>query len=233
MNDTTAKFEALERNIETNLRKSKSGIYLVIIIYVVLVSFVFAYTAFIMRELKILAKPPVVAEFIVGQVQSRMPLLTDNIKRNSNAYADVLANRTVEYARSFIPLIGDIAKGQLDETTEVINVKMKEEYLPIVEEYFKLHKVQISEMFNSLTDEQMAVQMNSMLFERLDKELDILNVPLGETINDLDARVNKLANTPNSQLTKQELAQKKIIAYWIFLLNYQEVTGFKNLNLIK
>lgn len=235
MNDITMKLEALEKNIESQLKKSKSRIIWTGIIYLIIIIFVFAYTSFIMHELRILAKPPVVAEFIVGQVQSRIPLATENLKKNSNAYADELATKTVAYIRSFIPLIGDMAKGQLDITTEMINLQMNEQYLPIIEEYFQDNKDQITDMFNMMTDEQMALEMNNMLFEKLDKNATLLNGPIGETVNDLKAKIDKLANTPNSQLTNQELAQKRIIAYWIFLVEYQELLGSKalNLNIIK
>lgn len=232
MNDTVIKLESLEKNIETQLKKSKRGIYLVVIVYVILIAFVFAYTSFIIRELKVLAEPPVVAEFIVEQVQARIPLVTDNLKRNSNAYADAIAGSTITYIRSSIPLIGDLAKGQIDKATDMINIQMNEQYLPIIEEYFKMNKVQITDIFNQLIDDQIALQMNNILFERLDSEAKLFNEPLTESINDLEAKILKLASTPNSQLTNKELAQKKIIAYWIFLINYQKLTGFSSLGVV-
>ncbi|MEI6054556.1 MAG: hypothetical protein WCR55_00740 [Lentisphaerota bacterium] len=229
MNDIMAKIEALEKSIELQFKKSKSGIIWTSVIYIVIIIFVFAYTSFIMHELRVLAKPPVVAEFIVGQVQSRIPLATANLKKNSNAYADALADKTVAYIRSFIPLIGNMAKGQLDTTAQMINVQMDEQYLPIIEDYFKANKAQITEMFNTMTDEQVALQMNNILFEKLDKNVALLNGPIADTVNELKAKIDKLANTPNSQLTNQELAQKRIIAYWIYLVKYQKPTGFKTI----
>ena len=231
MNETISKIESLERSIDSQLKKSKKALIAVVIVYVVLLVFVIGYTTFIVEYIKAVAKPPVVAEFIVGNVQAQVPKLTDNIKKNSDQYGSLLAGQTISYMRSFIPVLTDLAKVQLDKTALIINTEMNQRYLPILNDYFKLNKDQINQMFNNMTDEQIATQMNNMMFEKLDKNVELLNGPIGDSINDLRERIERLANTPNSQMNNQELAQKRIIAYWIYLLKYQKLTGFEDFKL--
>jgi len=231
MNDTTSRLESLEKSIDSQLKKSKNGLVAITVIYIILVIIVIGYTTFIVSYTKDLAKPPVIAEFIVGNIQAKVPDLTQNIKDNSKAYGNFLAKQTLVYIKSFIPLLTNMAKVQLDNTAEVINSEMNENYLPIINDYFKLNKVQINAMFKDMTDEQIAMQLNEMMYEELDKNAELLNVPIGESINQLKAKIDRLANTPNSQLNNEELAQKRIIAYWIYLIKYQDLTGFKPLKL--
>jgi len=231
MNDITTRLEVLEKSIDAQLKKSKNGLIAVAVVYIIVVLFVIGYTTFIVSYIKAVAKPPVVAEFIVGNIQSKVPAITQTLKKNSEAYGNFLAKQTLSYIRSFIPLLDDLAKAQLDKTALLVNTEMNNRYLPILDEYFKLNKDQINKMFNDMTDEQIATQMNAMMFEKLDKHAELLNGPLGDSINQLKVKIEKLANTPNSQLNNQELAQKRIIAYWIYLVKYQELTGFKDLKL--
>ncbi|HBM17468.1 MAG TPA: hypothetical protein DD381_14160 [Lentisphaeria bacterium] len=231
MNDTTSRIESLEKSIDSQLKKSKTSLIAVIAVYIVLVIIVLGYTTFIVTYTKALAKPPVVAEFIISNIQTKVPALTQTLKDNSKAYGSFLAKQTLAYIKSFIPLLANMARGQLDNTVEVINSQMNENYLPLINEYFKLNKDKINEMFRDMTDEQIATQLNEMMYEELDRNAELLNAPIGDSINQLKARIDKLANTPNSQLNNQELAQKRVIAYWIYLVKYQELTGFKALKL--
>jgi len=224
MNELHIKIEKLEQDITKQLKKAKLNVFFTIIVYIILAGFIMMYTTFVMYTFKEVATPEVIAELLVGSVQDGVPALTEDINSHSDKYAEMLAKMTIEYARNTIPEVKILIKNYLNNVANVINNEMNTRCYPIISEYFKIHKADILEAFNTMTDQEAMAHVINQLINELDECIDILRLPTIESINNLKADISRLAITPNDKLTKRELAEKRLIAYWMFLLKHEYPT---------
>ena len=228
MDKIKEKLERLEEKLNQQQKKSKSALKVTVIAYAILIIFCIAYSVYVGNSLTTLATPSTVSELIIMQAEQHIPKLNNYIAKNSNQLADNLALETVNYARLMVPTVSLVVKNQLDRLTIRINSEFNSKYLPIINTYFKENKTEIIKEINNLSDEQTAEKLTSILIDRTNVELVVINNNFTNAMVKLKKQVDTLANTPNSQLTKKELAHKKALAYWMYLMDHGKTGSLVN-----
>ncbi|MCF7792296.1 MAG: hypothetical protein K9M56_09920 [Victivallales bacterium] len=223
MSELENKIEKIENKLELQVKKSKKTLKITFIVYLVIAVFVIVYTSYITSSFKSLATPDTVAELLVTHAEKSIPKINKYLKNNADDITKKLADRTVDYTRSLIPSLGLVVKTQLDGITKSVNKEFNNKYLPIIDEYFKQHKTKIKDNINNLSNEQTAKILANELMNQINFELVNVNREFSSSILKFKKQVNELAYTPNNQLTKKELAHKKVVAYWMYLLKHAEI----------
>ena len=223
MADIDKKIDVLEEKLSLQLKKSKRTLKTNIIAYAVIVAFVITYTAYITKSFKELATPSTVAELLVMQTELALPELNEYLKENSELIAEQAAVNTVESIRAMVPSLGLLVKMQFDVLVDSINAEFSTKYMPIIDEYLKENRKEIIYNIKTMSDEKAAKLLAEGLFEQIDFDLLNINNEFTGSVLKFKKEINKLAYTPNNKLTKRELAHKRAIAYWMFLLKYAEI----------
>jgi len=222
MIDSDNRLSIIEEKLALQLKKSKSSFRITLIVYLILIVFVIVYTGYVTNKFKDLATPSTVAELLIMRAEQTIPEITYYLNDNADALAQSFAIQTVDYTRSMIPSLGVLVKGQFDVLIAAINFEFNTKYLPIIDEYFKLHKTEIITSINTLSDEKAAESLANDLMDQVDFSLLNINEEFSAAILKFKQEVNFLAYTPNNQLTKKELAHKRAIAYWMYLIKHAE-----------
>jgi hypothetical protein len=220
MTDTDKKLNIIENKLAIQLKKSKSSFRNTIIIYLLIIIFVIVYSTYVTSRFKDLATPDTVAELLMFKTEEALPIINQYLLENSQPLADSFATQTVDYTRAMIPSLGLLVQGQLDLFAAQINNEFNTKYLPVIDEYFKENKDSIVQNINTLSDEQSAELLAKALMEQVD--FGVLNISneFNTAMIKFKQQVNYLAYTRNSKLTKKELAHKRAIAYWMYLVKH-------------
>jgi len=220
--DINNRLDSLEQLLTKTQKSYRKNMKLTIICYIILVIFVICYTSFIMYKVKELATPSTVAELITIHVQNKLPELTSYLSNNSEKIANDASEQAVNYALSVIPTLGGIVEHQLDKFSDDIIAKISEEYIPVLNEYFKLHEDEFMSTIENLSDEQTAIKLTQLMTNNFNKELTIIGDQLYLSSNSLEKSINAITTKPNSELTQQEFAKKELLIYWMFLIKNQK-----------
>jgi hypothetical protein len=222
MTDTDKKLEAIEEKLTIQLKKSRFSLWITSLIYIIILLFVIVYTAYTTITFKELATPKTVAELLIMKTEQVIPNINKYLTQNTNSLADKFAIQTVDYARTLIPSVGLVVQGQLDVTVKQINDDFNRKYLPTINEYLKENKTDIISNINTLSDEEAAKTLAKEIMKQVDPGiLDISNEFNAKMIK-FKKEINHLAYSPNSKLTKKELAHKRAIIYWKYLVEHSK-----------
>ena len=224
-NEINAKLESLEIILEKQRRKYKKNMIATIICYTVLALFVVIYTTYVMSQIRKLATPKTVAELIAMQVRDRIPELKGYITANTDTYAALMANETVNYTYSLIPSLGTLAKEELDTFSDTIVQELSRRYSPALDKYFALHQDTIRKELKTLSDREAAKRLSMILLETFNQELDLVCADLNKDVAKLQTEINAITNKPNSQLNRREYTEKKFLIYWMFIAKHGKMGG--------
>jgi hypothetical protein len=222
MTDTEKRLDILEEKLTIQLKKSKSSFRNTVIVYVLIIIFVIGYTSYVTSKFKDLATPETIAELLMLKTEETLPTINQYLIDNSQPLADSFANQTVDYTRAMIPSLGLLVQAQLDLFVGQINNEFNTKYMPVIDEYFKENKDSIVQNINTLSNEQSAELLAKALMEQVD--FGVLNISneFNTAMIKFKQQVNYLAYTRNNKLTKKELAHKRAIAYWMYLVKHAD-----------
>ena len=223
MTNVNDRLEAIEEKAAIQLKKSKSSLRNTIIIYLLIIVFVVGYSSYVITKFKNLATPDTIAELLMLKTEEALPSINKYLNDNSQILADSFATQTVDYTRAMIPSIGLLAQGQLNVLVDQINNEFNQKYLPIIDEYFKEHKSEIIKNINTLSDEKSAKLLANHLMELVDFGVLNIGAEFNASVTEFKNEINHLAYTKNSNLTKKELAHKRAIAYWMYLIKHAKI----------
>ena len=221
------RIELLEQKLNAQLKKSKTSLKITFIVYLIITIFVIAYTSYITLTFEDLATPSTVAELLVMQTENTFPEINSYLDQNSQTLANSFAIDTVDYVRSMVPSLGLLVQMQFDVLVDSVNKEFSSKYLPIIDDYFKTHKSEIIKNINTMSDENVAKILAEELMGQINFELIDINNQFTNAMLKFKSQVNKLAYTPSDKLTRRELAHKKAIAYWMYLLKHAETGKLK------
>ena len=222
MTDIDIKLNIIEEKLAAQLKKSKFSLKITAILYLIIVIFVIAYSSYVTSKFKALATPDTIAELLILKAEQSIPVITDYLKDNSHALADSFANQTVDYARSMIPSLGLLIQGNIDVFITRINDEFSSKYLPIIDEYFKLNKTSILQHIKTLSNEDAAKALAEELMERVNFGVLSTGSEFNTAMVEFKQELDHLASTPNDKLTRKELAHKRAIGYWVYLVKHAE-----------
>jgi hypothetical protein len=223
MKDITNKISDLENSVLRQYKKFKRNLKTTIIIYVVLIILVLAYTIFIYSSIKDSATPDVVAELITMQLEKELPLVNDYLKNNSHELADSLAVKSVDYLHILIPELGTITKNNLNAFTQQTVQHIQQKAMPEIVEYLNLHSDTILKNSDAVTDKEIASRLVMVMTKKLNITIDkTFSQNFYSRLNKLQFHINKLSTLPDSKLTRQELAEKQALVSWLYICQYAQ-----------
>ncbi|HJO95806.1 MAG TPA: hypothetical protein QF753_20595 [Victivallales bacterium] len=223
MRDISDKLSNLENSVLGQYKKFRKSLKVTIIIYIIIIILVLAYTIFIYTSIKDNATPDAVAELVTMQLEKELPKVNDYLKGNSQELADTLAINTVDYLHILIPQLGIITKDHLNAFTKQAVQHIEKTAMPEIVEYLNLHSDIILKNSDAVTDKEIANRLVMMMTERLNTVIDqTFSQDFYSKLNELQTNINRLANLPDSKLTRQELAEKQALISWIYICQYTQ-----------
>jgi hypothetical protein len=228
------RLESLEKAVATERQKTEKGMMITLVVYGLLVLFVIGYTTYIKNALKSVATPESVAALLSSQVEDRIPQLKEYIKDNAKTQAPIWAAKAVDYTIDMIPQLESIAKDQIDVLVVSLISQFRDEYMPDVVKFCTENLDIAFKNADIVSDEEMAKAVSGILVEELEREVDnLLTDKFFFKMKELRKEIDKIATTPDAQMNRRELAEKRVILYWTFLVNHAEIGESRFLDMIR
>jgi hypothetical protein len=217
------KLEALEKSIVQDKQRAEKSFVTTLVIYGILLIFVIGYTTFLTNSLRATATPETVAAFLGSAVEEQIPELKTYIKENAKTQAPIWAAKAVDYTIDMIPQLESIAKEQIDVlVTSLIN-QFRNEYMPDVVKFCRENLDMAFKNADIVSDEEMAKAVSGILVEELEDEVDkLLTDKFFFKMKELRKEIDRIATTPDSNMTRRDLAEKRVLLYWTFLVDHAE-----------
>ncbi|MCP4177344.1 MAG: hypothetical protein GY756_06235 [bacterium] len=223
MKEITNKLANLESSVLAQYKKFQKNLKVTIIIYVILIILVLAYTIFIYASIKDNATPDTVAQLITMQIEKELPKVNDYLKGNSKELADALAVNTIDYLHVLIPELGTVTKNHLNTFTNQTVEHIQLKSMPEIVEYLNLHSDTILKNSDSITDKEIANQLVTIMAKRLNIVIDrTFSQDFYDKLDELQVKINRLSTLPDSKLTRQELAEKQALISWLYICQYTQ-----------
>jgi len=225
MKDLELKINSLATKIEDLRAKSNKSTRIATIVYIVLVVFVFGYTAVIMNMLKKKATADSISA--IAKVKINDSLLTDGnrqwvldyCKEQTPLIADGLVTLTHD---QLIPSIKVKIKNQLDGQIDGIIARLEKDVYPELNKVLSEHVEELKK-HSDLTDEKVASELAKLLAKDLDKEMGkFINDKLKSRMDILSKELDRISSKKYSELTAKEAAERRMIVNWVFLMEHHE-----------
>jgi hypothetical protein len=230
MNNTELqkKIAQISESITTLRKKNIFAARMTIVVYLLLVLFVFFYTAFLMKWIERSVTPNNLSAYSRNMLENKM-LTEENSQKilemchsHIPGVADMLVRITNERV---IPgarvKIKQVMNQQLDKIIKHLEEKILPNLHLVIDENVKSLK-----KHSDLLDKNVGAEVSKVLVASIDKELDsIINHKVERRIQLLADELAKIAAKPVGQLTAKEAAERRIIIFWIFLLENDEISS--------
>ena len=225
MKDLELKINSLATKIEDLRAKSNKSTRIATIVYIVLVVFVFGYTAIIMNMLKEKATADSISA--IAKVKINDSLLTDGnrqwvldyCKEQTPLIADGLVTLTHD---QLIPSIKVKIKNQLDGQIDGIIARLEKDVYPELNKVLSEHVDELKK-HSDLTDKKVASELAKLLAKDLDKEMGkFINDKLKSRMDILSKELDGISSKKYSELTAKEAAERRMIVNWVFLMEHHE-----------
>jgi flagellin-specific chaperone FliS len=227
-NELETKVNELVEQISTMKNKNRSSEKITIIVYLILVIFVFFYTSFLMNWIKSTVTPDSISAYSRNLVEDKMltpenhkkiiTMCYDNIPIVAEKLVQVTNEKVIPNARVKIKNIINV---QVDKLIKHLETNLLPKLHFVMDKNLKALK-----KHSSILDEDVGKELSKVLVANIDKELDsIINHKVKKRINMLADELNKIALKPIKNLTAKEGAERRVIIYWIFLLENDEISS--------
>ncbi|GEM_PF-2703341 len=218
-----AKVDHISKEMQEKKNKEVSTTKLYAIVYGVLVLFVFGYTTFIFTKLKEVTTPDSISAVVTNKIKDSLPDLNKAILDQTKKNAPVLAEKAVEAVHQVIPQVETVIKDVIDENGKRLVVQIKSELFPQFLKILRDNAKPVNEA-SAFTDENTAKELAKTLCKEIEDEINynIICNDLCHQMDSLRAELEKIVSKPINQLTAKELAERRIIVKWIYLLKKGE-----------
>jgi hypothetical protein len=208
---------ALEDLVTTQQTKLRGSLRTTMIVYVVLVVVVVAYTTVATRKIVELTSPDAIAEMVGAQIKEELPRQRQALVDRLNNNAEEFAGESVEFLVRVLPKVEDQAQTMINEYTDLIVNKLQHEFVPSFAEFIKADAGNIKAQLAELSDEELAAGVVGLIMDDIEQELDkVMNDSVVAELEKLQVKLLKLAK-PNATLTRSEDAQRRAIMMWAHL----------------
>jgi len=223
-NDTIKRLEALEKSAQEEFSKAKRGLTVTCIGYAVLFIVVVAYTTVAYKLITSWATPETISAMAITYAKDQLPLLKNEIGKQTKENAPVIADRLVSMVHSVIPQAENFAKTQIDMAVDTQLEKFRNEYMPELTLELKKTLKDAEKSAKPLTEPGASKEYADFFADTLDAELaKILDENAKKQMAWLRDELGVLKSKPASRMTAKELAEKRLVIYWLFLVNNAEV----------
>ena len=226
-NALETKLNEVANQIEEMKRKNQTSKTVTVLIYLVLVIFVFIYTSFLMNWIKESVTSDSLSAYSRNYIEDEI-LTEENHKKiiaKCHEYIPDVAEKLVQITNDkVIPSarvkIKSIINAKVDKMIEHLETNILPKLHVVMDKNLKSLK-----KHSSLLDEEVGKELSKVLVNNIDRELDsIINNKVEKRITMLADELNKISTKPLSKLNAKEGAERRVIIYWIFLLENDEIS---------
>lgn len=234
MSDITKKLEVLEELVQQETRSLSVNMKITAVVYAVLVIFVFSYTTYIVGQFREKATPDSLAVMATDMAEKQIPEMRKYLGKHIKERAPQWAGQIVGYVHQLIPQLENTAKEQINTLIEKIVGDLKTDHIPNLRAHVQERLNHVFKDSDVVNDKHTAQAVAEVLIEETDKELSkLINERFSWSVKDLSDKVDQLTHQPNSKLTQRDLAKKRVLVYWMFMLNHGEVGDSKIASLVR
>ena len=217
MSKIADKITGLEDLLEERERKLYKKIRNSIMIYVVLVIFVIAYTSFVVTQIKKLTTVEYAFEIIKGTMSEQVTTLrnkgTQKIKENSDMWATNLVIQIVDT----IPLLEKPVLMIFDDMTNYIVLHVENVLVPAFTANLRENAEELKSRYKEFQDEEKMQGLSYIFVEIFENEMDkYINDKFVSEVFNLQKKLRELSSD-NVELTRKEEAQRRILINWMYL----------------
>ena len=226
-NTLETKVNEVADKIEVMKRKNQTSKTVTVLIYLILVIFVFIYTSFLMNWIKGTVTPDSLSAYSRNLVADKMltpenhkkiiAMCHDRIPDVAEKLVQITNDKVIPSARTKIK---SIINSKVDKMIEHLETNLLPKLHVVMDKNLKSLK-----QHSSLLDEEVGKELSKVLVSNIDRELDsVINNKVEKRITMLADELNRISMKPISKLTAKEGAERRVIIYWIFLLENDEIS---------
>jgi hypothetical protein len=221
MNDLERKVDALAAKLDASRKKAVFSTKLTALVYGLLVVFVFAYTNFIVSQLKRAATPDNLSAVVKTTIQQMLPGLRKNVVNSAKESAPKLADYLAGLPKEVTPMVEEKVKGLVDSQIDVVVAAVKTDLVPRLVEVLEANAEAINLTAESLKDQSVANALSLLLVEELEVEMDkMFNDQFRRTCGELRDQLDQIREKPAASLTQKERVERQLLVSWVFLVEH-------------
>lgn len=218
------KVAALEKTVAAECEVARKSLLFSVIGYGLLFVFVLAYTTIVFNMIKERSTPDVIAALVGDYAKSKIPLLKDDLKRETKANAPAIAEKLMISLHSFIPQAEAFVKNQIDIAIETHIRMLKDKCVPEITSQIEVKLDNLEKVAKHLDDPDFPKIFALFFSDSLDEALaKICSDDAKRQIASLRDDLMTLKVKPEERLTAKECAERQLIVHWLFLVNNAEV----------
>ncbi len=223
MNEFDQKIELLSREISDAKAKVNTALRSTVIFYLIIIIGVTVYTLYLGSKIREMATPQTVATMIGSTIKEQMPEVQRQLVQQAKTQAPILAKQTIDAGEKMLPEIEILAKTKIDAGVTMLVDHTVNKAMPVVLEHVKEKFDEISKHKALVSDKKMAETIADILSEEVAGELDkVFNASFYNALNNLQKDIDAIAQKAPGKLTQRELAEKRVIIYWLYLVENAE-----------
>lgn len=219
-----AKIDMLTKQLDEKKAKAISASRIAAIVYGVLVIFVFGYTMWLHNAIREQATSENISALLRGKVSDTIPLLHQKVIEFAEQQSPVIIEDMIMKVHDYAPQLENSAKETIDKYIDVLVNQTKEQIMPEFIDTLKAHSKEISEAARALSEENTAQELVKMLINEMDQKInyEVITDEFFGKFHELRSTLDKIADTPDSKLTRKELSEKNAIVNWMYLMKNGE-----------
>jgi hypothetical protein len=222
MSKIADKITTLENLLEGRERKLYKKIRNSIIIYIVLVIFVIAYTSFVVTQIKKMTTVEYAFEIIKGTMSEHTTTLRNKGIEKIKANSDMWATNLVQQIVDIIPLLEKPIIAMFDDMTNYIVLHVEHVLVPAFTATLRENSAELKARYNDFEDEEKMQGLSYIFVEIFENEMDkYINAKFVSEVFNLQKKLRELSSN-NVKLTKKEDAQRRILINWMYLTDNAE-----------
>jgi|GEM_PF-3016323 len=223
MSEFDQKIQTLSQEIAAAKAKVNHTLRNSVIFYIVIIIGVTAYTLYLSNRIQQLATPETVAELIGNTVKTKMPQIQQRLVQEAKVQAPILARKTVDLGEKMLPQAEILVKTKIDAGITAIIDHTVNAALPVLVDRLKTSFDAISQHKNLIADKKTAENIADLLSTQIADELDkVINLSFYDGLTKLQSDIDAIAQKAPGKLTQRELAEKRVIVYWLYLIDKAE-----------
>jgi len=223
MNEFDKKIQELAEEIKTTRFKVDTALRSTVVFYAIVIIGVAAYTLYIGNRIQEYATPQAVAALLGDKVREQLPEICKTLVQQARTQAPIMATKTIDAGEKLLPQMEILAKSKIDAGVAMIIDHTVKATFPALLEQLKPSFDEISKNKSLISDKKTAEDIANILSGQIGIELDkVIDASFYTELSRFEKDIYALAGKAPHKLTQQELAEKRAIVYWLYLVEKAE-----------
>lgn len=223
MNELNNRVQQLAKEIADARFKVDTALRSTIVFYIIVILGITAYTLYLGYKIQQLATPQTVATMIGSALKDQMPAIQQQLVQQAKIQAPIMAKKTIDAGEKLLPQAEMLIKSKIDSSIETIIDKTVNTAMPVIMDRLKANFDDISKHKNLIADKKTAETIADLLSTGIAAELDkVIDTSFYNEITKLQKDIDSIAQQSAAKITMREMAEKRVIIYWLYLVEKAE-----------